>query len=368
MDLGLDVVALTKALIEVPSESRHEAPLADALDVALRALPHLSVTRDGNSIVASTSLGYAERVIIAGHIDTVPSSGNDRGTLVHPGENAPVADPSGSRVVTEPRLYGLGACDMKGGLAVQLKLAHDVTHPTRDITYVFYEAEEIEATYNGLKRLAETKPQLLQGDFAILMEPSDAGIEAGCQGTMRITVTAHGRRAHTARAWMGDNAIHASADILQRIAAFPLREPVIDGLQYREGLQAVGISGGVAGNVVPDTATVTINHRFAPDRSAAEAEALLRVHFDGYDVQVVDVADGAMPGLSRPAAASFLAIAGGVARPKYGWTDVARFTALGIPAVNFGPADPALAHTPHEYVPIEQLRRVEAQMKAWLSA
>lgn len=368
MDLSLDIVDLTSALIGTPSESRHEQVLADDVEAALRALPHLAVQRIGNSIVARTQFGLAERVIIAGHLDTVPSSGNDQGVLVRAGGEAPVADTAGSVAVTEDRLYGLGACDMKGGVAVALRLAHDIRTPNRDITYLFYECEEIEASANGLKRIADTNPELLAADFAILMEPSDAVIEAGCQGTMRIQITARGRRAHSARAWMGENAIHATAELLNRLNAYVPRKPIIDGLEYHEGLQAVAITGGVAGNVVPDIATVTVNYRFAPDRSIAEAEAHLREVFAGFDFIVTDAADSATPGLSRPAAAAFLAAVGGTAQPKFGWTDVARFSALGVPAVNYGPAHPSLAHTPHEFVPIAQLHAVLDRMTAWLSA
>lgn len=367
VDLRADVLQIAKDLIETPSVSRSEAGLADAVEAALRPAAHLEVIRDGNTVIARTTLGRSQRVILGGHLDTVPSSGNDRAIVVRSGESAPVADPHGSREVTEDRLYGLGACDMKGGLAVQLKLAADVTAPTRDITYVFYECEEIEAEHNGLKRIAETKPELLHGDFAVLMEPSGAIVEAGCQGTMRIEVRTTGRRAHTARAWMGANAIHGLGDVLSRLNAYSPREPIIDGLRYREGLQAVYIAGGIAGNVVPDEAVITINHRFAPDRNAAEAEAHLREVFAGFDVTVVDSADGAKPGLSHPAAAAFVQSTGGNVEPKFGWTDVARFTALGIPAVNFGPADPSLAHTPHEYVRIADLYAVESQLRTWLT-
>lgn len=367
MDLSLDVVDLTSALISTPSESRHESALADAVEAALSPLGHLQVERIGNTVIARTQLGRAERVIIAGHLDTVPSSGNDEGIRVAAGAAAPVADASGNAVATEDRLYGLGACDMKGGVAVALRLAHDITAPTRDVTYLFYDCEEIEASANGLNRLAASRPELLAADFAILMEPSNASVEAGCQGTMRIEITTQGRRAHTARAWMGDNAIHAVGEALARLAAYEPRRPLIDGLEYREGLQAVAIRGGVAGNVVPDQAVLTVNHRFAPDRSAAQAEAHLRELFAGFEVTVVDVAEGALPGLTRPAAAAFVAAVGGDVQPKFGWTDVSRFSALGVPAVNYGPADPALAHTPHEYVPIEHLHRVLRSMEAWLT-
>lgn len=368
MDLRADVLQIACDLIETPSVSKHEAAIADLVESALRPCTHLEVVRDGNTVVARTNLGRAERVILGGHLDTVPSSGNDAALLVKKGGTAPVADSAGSTDVSEDRLYGLGACDMKGGVAVQLKLAAELTAPTRDVTYLFYEAEEIEAEFNGLKRLADTRPDLLVGDFAVLMEPSNAIVEAGCQGTMRIEVRTRGRRAHTARAWMGENAIHGLSEVLARLTSYTPRTPVIDDLQYREGLQAVFINGGVAGNVVPDDACITINHRFAPDRSPAEAEAHLREVFAGFDVTLIDEAPGALPGLSHPAAAAFVAATGGAVEPKFGWTDVSRFNALGIPAVNFGPANPALAHTPHEYVPVEDLYRVEAQLRNWLSA
>lgn len=368
MDLRADVLQIARELIETPSVSKHEAAIADRVESALRAYAHLEVIRDGNTVIARTNLGRAERVILGGHLDTVPSSGNDRALLVHAGGVAPVADAAGGTEVSEDRLYGLGACDMKGGVAVQLKLAAELTEPSRDITYLFYEAEEIEAEFNGLKRIADTRPELLAGDFAVLMEPSNAIVEAGCQGTMRIDVRTRGRRAHTARAWMGENAIHGLYEVLARLTAYVPRTPIIDDLQYREGLQAVFISAGIAGNVVPDDACITINHRFAPDRSPAEAEAHLREVFAGFDVTVVDSAPGALPGLSHPAAAAFVAATGGTAEPKFGWTDVSRFSALGIPAVNFGPANPALAHTPNEFVPVADLHRVEAQLRSWLSA
>jgi succinyl-diaminopimelate desuccinylase len=263
-------------------------------------------------------------------------------------------------------LHGLGACDMKGGDAVILKLAAGVPDPVRDVTYVLYEGEEIESEYNGLGHLARDAPNLLKADFAILMEPSDAVVEAGCQGTMRVDVTTYGERAHSARAWKGVNAIHRAAPVLERLAAYQPRTPVIDGLTYHEGLNAVGIAGGVAGNVLPDVCTVSVNYRFAPDRSEEEAAAYLHSFFEGYDVRVTDSAPGALPGLDRPAAKAFVEAVGGVANPKFGWTDVARFSALGVPAVNFGPGDPMLAHKQEEFVPLEQLRHCERVLTAWL--
>jgi succinyl-diaminopimelate desuccinylase len=253
-------------------------------------------------------------------------------------------------------------------LAVALALAATVTGPTRDITYVFYESEEIEERYNGLKRLAETRPDLLAGDFAVLMEPSDAGVEAGCQGTLRAEVHLRGRRSHSARSWLGTNAIHAASDVLARLSEYTPQRVTIDGLEYREGLNAVGITGGVAGNVIPDECVVTVNYRFAPTLTPELAIRHVQAIFEGFDVRIVDVAAGALPGLSHPAAQTFVALTGGAPRPKFGWTDVARFTALGIPAVNYGPGDPSLAHTREEYVPVDQVRSTLEVMRAWLTA
>ena len=368
LDLTVDVVSLLGALVNIPSESRNEKTIADLVEKALKQAAHLEVLRDGNTVIARTNAGRSERVVIGGHLDTVPSSGNDIAIIVKSGEQVPVAAADGSTIATEDRMYGLGTCDMKGGVAIALRLAHQLTAPTRDVTYVFYDCEEIEADFNGLKRIAEKHPEWIAADFAVLMEPSNAGVEGGCQGTMRIEVRTHGRRAHTARSWMGDNAIHASVEILQTLAQYEARRVMIDGLEYREGLQAVYISGGVAGNVVPDECVVTINHRYAPNRSAAEAEAHLREVFAGFDVTVVDNATGAMPGLSHPAAQAFIAAVGSTPMPKFGWTDVARFSAIGVPAVNFGPASATLAHAPNEYVPLEHLHSVEDALRRWLTS
>ena len=348
LDLTTDVVSLTAALVDIPSESLNEQVIADAVEEALRPLAHLQVVRDGHTIVARTSLGRAERVVIAGHLDTVPANGN-----------------LPSRLEGEI-LHGLGTCDMKGGVAIALMMAATVTEPARDITYVFYEGEEIAAEFNGLGRLARERPELLAGDFAILMEPSNAGVEAGCQGTMRVEIRTTGERAHTARAWMGSNAIHALAPVLDGLNAYVAREVEIDGLTYREGLNAVAISGGVSGNVVPDEAVVTVNYRFAPDRSEEQAHQHLQETFEGFGLTITDSAPGALPGLSHPAAAAFVEAVGGEVHPKFGWTDVAQFTLLGIPAVNYGPGDPTFAHKADEHVPVEHLHRVRDRLEKWL--
>lgn len=353
LDLTGDVVRLVADLVDIASESRHEDRISTAIAEALLPLGHLRVERDGNTVIARTDLGRARRVVVCGHVDTVPAADNLPHKL--------------ATVDGEERLLGLGSCDMKGGLGVLLHLAATVLDPVFDVTWVAYEAEEIAEQFNGLYRLASTRPELLVGDFAVLMEPSNGGVEAGCQGTLRAEITTTGERAHSARSWLGRNAIHAASEVLRRLAEYQPARVVIDGLEYREGLNAVAVRGGVAGNVIPDECVVTVNYRYAPNVSRDQARGHVEGVFAGFPVRVVDNAAGALPGLASPAARAFLAATGLQARPKYGWTDVARFTALGIPAVNFGPGDPSLAHTRGEYVPTAQIRTTEKVMRTWLT-
>lgn len=356
LDLRGDPIELTAALVDIPSESRHEARIADEVEVALRAqLPPalgFEIVRDGDAVLARTRLGRPTRVLLAGHLDTVPAAGN-----VPSRRDGDV-------------LHGCGTVDMKSGDAVFLHLAATVTDPTHDLTLVFYDCEEIDAAANGLGRIEANLPDWLAADLAVLGEPTGGYIEAGCQGTLRVVVTAAGARAHSARSWLGDNAIHKLGAVLDRLAAYQPRSIDIDGCVYREGLSAVRIDGGVAGNVIPDAASVTVNFRFAPDRSLAEALTHVREVFDGLDVTIeqTDGAAGALPGLTAPAAAGLVAAADGRVRAKYGWTDVSRFAARGIPAVNYGPGDPNLAHTVEERVPVEQITAVAELLRGFLSA
>jgi succinyl-diaminopimelate desuccinylase len=350
LDLALPAVELTRQLVDLESVSGNEGPIADAVEAALRALSHLEVLRDGDAVVARTTLGRASRAVIAGHLDTVPVNGN-----------------LPARLESGAVLWGRGTVDMKGGCAVMLALAASVTEPVVDVTWVFYDHEEVDSRLNGLGRLARNHPELLAADFAILCEPTSGEVEGGCNGTLRADIRTHGRRAHSARSWMGENAIHALAPVLATLAAHRPESIEVDGLVYREGLNAVDIRGGVAGNVIPDESVVTVNYRFAPNRDAVEAEAVVRALFPNFDVTITDVAEGARPGLDDPLAQAFVSAVGGEAKPKYGWTDVARFAALGIPAVNYGPGDPSLAHADDERVPVDQIERCERGLRAWLS-
>ena len=353
LDLTQDVVTLTESLCNIESVSLNEAALADAIETELAKLDHLEVVRDGNSLVARTNLGRDERIVLAGHIDTVP--------LTSEPANLPVKRVNG-------KLWGRGTTDMKGGVAVQLKLAHDLVAPNRDLTFVFYEGEEIEDQYNGLGRIARTRPELLEGAaFAVLLEPTNGGIEGGCKGTLRVHVRTKGLAAHSARPWKGDNAIHKAADILNRLREYEPQTVNVDGLDYHEGLNAVNISGGIAGNVIPDACTVTVNYRFAPDKSADEALAYVTAFFDGFDLECDDLAGGARPGLDRPAAKAFVEALDLPVVAKEGWTDVARFSAVGVPAVNFGPGDPNVAHMDDEWCPEDQIVDALEALTGWLA-
>ena len=350
LDLTQDPIALTAALVDVPSVSGSEDAITDLVQAALEAVPSLQVVRDGNVVVARTALGRERRVLLAGHLDTVP-----------------IADNVPSRLDGFGRLFGCGTSDMKSGDAVLLHLAATLPDPAYDLTFVLYDNEEVEADRNGLNRIVATRRELLDADLAVLMEPTSGVVEAGCQGTLRVRVAIPGRRAHSARGWLGENAIHAAAPLLTMLVRYDAREVEIDGCTYREGLNAVRVEGGVAGNVIPDACTVVVNFRFAPDRTEEQAYDHVRSVLQPYAVELLDSAPGALPGLSAPAAAHFVEALGGTAVAKFGWTDVARFAALGIPAVNFGPGDPNLAHTREESVETAKITAAERALRAYLS-
>ena len=353
LDLAASSLDLARQLCDRDSVSGNETALADAIEAAVRELGHLEVERVGDTVVARTRLGRDRRAVIAGHIDTVPIHGNLPSRIVE--------------VDGEEHLWGRGTVDMKAGVAVQLKLAAELAEPVVDVTWIWYDHEEVGEELNGLRALAQTHPHLMQGDFAILGEPSNGHIEGGCNGNLRAEVRTRGVRAHSARAWVGHNAIHDAAEVLAILQGYRPREIEVEGLTYREGLNAVRVRGGVAGNVIPDECVVEVNYRFAPSRTLDEAIAHVQGLFEGFDVQVVDGAPGARPGLDAPLAKEFIEAVGLTPQPKYGWTDVSRFWGLGIPAVNFGPGDPSKAHADDESVPIAQIAAAEESLRTWLS-
>jgi succinyl-diaminopimelate desuccinylase len=350
------LLAATAELVAIASVSHHEKELADHIEERLGRVRALSVDRVGDNVVARTDPRHGQRLILAGHLDTVPPAGNASPEL--DGET----------------LWGVGAADMKGGLAVMLLLAEEAGAATVDLTLVFYAGEEVARVHNGLLEVDRAAPELLAGDAAVLGEPTGARVEAGCQGVLKVDVVVGGRRSHTARPWMGVNAIHRLGPVIAAVDGYQPRQPVISGCRYREALQAVAVGGGVAANVVPDRATLRLNHRFAPDRDAAGAEAAVRRLLDplldptaGDRLEVTDTAPAAPPGLDHPLIGRLLEASGRPAQAKLGWTDVAFFAERGIPAVNFGPGDPALAHTAGERVDAGQLDAAYLSLRALIT-
>jgi succinyl-diaminopimelate desuccinylase len=351
-----DLLASTAEMVAIPSVSHHEGALADLVEARLRSCRWLETARVGDNVVARTSLGRAQRLVLAGHLDTVP-----------PNDNAEAR-------IEGDTLWGVGASDMKGGLAVMLDVATTAAQPGIDLTWCFYAREEIGRADSGLLELWTERPDLLAGDAAILGEPTGALVEAGCQGTMRLTISLRGVRAHTARPFTGRNAIHRLGSLLERVSGWEGRTARLDGCDFAEQLQAVGVDGGVAGNVVPDAANVTLNFRYAPDRDAAQAESFLREllagtfdEADGDGFVVVDASDGAPPSLGHPLLATLVKATGTAPRAKVGWTDVASFWEHGVPAANFGPGDPLLAHHPDERVTRAQLDRTREVLTALIA-
>ncbi len=345
-----DLLARCAQLVDIPSVSHNERELADLIERELRAVPWLTVDRVAETVIARTDLGCGQRLVLAGHTDTVPPNGNERAR------------------VDGDVLWGIGSADMKSGVTVLLELATTVADPAVDVTYVFYECEEVASEHSGLLKVERERPDLLDADAAILAEPTGARIEAGCQGTLRVGITMLGERAHTARPWMGRNAIHRLGAVLERVAAYEERRPVLNGCEFREALQAVKVDGGVAGNVVPDRATVVLNHRFAPDRTVDDAVAHVReVVGDVDEFEVLDTAKPAPPALDHPLLAALVARVDAPPQAKLGWTDVSFFANRGVPATNFGPGDPNVAHSAEERVERSELERVHAALAALIA-
>ena len=374
-----DALSLTRQMIDIPSVSGQEGPLADAVEAALRSagfgsVPALEILRDGDAVCARTRLGLPQRVVLAGHLDTVPIADNVPG-------RAEIRD--GVEVV-----WGRGSVDMLGGCAAALALACEAgpliaagAHAalTADVTWIFYDHEEVASHLNGLGRLQRNHPRWLAGDLALLGEPTAAHVEGGCNGTLRVIARFPGRAAHSARAWMGSNAIHAMAPVIERIADYGNPVELVDGLEFRESLSVVRVEGGIANNVIPEAASMTVNYRFAPSKRADDALEWVRSLFEDTDatIEVDDLCEGARPGADSPVAERFLAVARRVAAEagaelglaaKVGWTDVARFTQVGVPAMNFGPGDPLLAHTRDEHAPVSDIVRVHRTLRAFLLA
>lgn len=339
-------------LVAIDSISRNEAALAALVFDELRNVEHLVVERVGDNVIARTEGFHAQRILVAGHLDTVPG------------------DPA-LAVIEGDRLTGLGACDMKGSLAVMLELAKDTASRAFDVTWVFYAREEIARSESGLLEIAQLRPDLLQADAAIVAEPTGGAVEAGCQGTLRLGLTLQGLRAHTARPFTGRNAIHRIGAAINQVAQYEPRVAMVDGIAFTEQLQVVSVGGGIAPNVVPDSATLVLNHRVAPDRSRDQAVSAVRDYLgdlleDEDVLEILDWAPAAPPSLTHPVIQSLVSTSGQPARAKVGWTDVATLHETGIPATNFGAGDPLLAHRSDEFVTEAELEVFASTLRGLL--
>jgi succinyl-diaminopimelate desuccinylase len=334
-------------LIDIPSVTGDEVALREA--VAQR-LGHLDPRQIGNSLVVGLRTGRP-LVVLYGHLDTVPVQGNLPARI------------AGDRV------HGLGASDMKSGLAVMMGLLEDpaVVSGPFDVMGVFYDAEEGPADGNGLERVLDETPALGAAEFSIVLEPTDGELQLGCQGAINATVEFHGTAAHSARPWLGENAITKAADWLAEIERRAWRDVSVAGLTFKETFAVTTAAGGVARNVIPARFTLNLNHRFPPDRTMAEAEELVRrVCAPADHVEIVDRAPAAPIPEGNPHLDRLRSLVEVVAA-KTAWTDVARLTARGLAAVNYGPGEVALAHRADESVSIAAMERCRAVLGRFLT-
>ena len=352
MSLADRLASRTLELVDIPSESRDEATLAaHVLGVLLDGGVDARDAGDSCVLAGATAHGDRPLVLLAGHLDTVPAQGN------RPGRRDAEA------------VHGLGASDMKGalGVMIELALARPATH--LDLGYVFFPREELPFGESALTPLLEREPGLREADFVVVMEPTDNDIHAGCLGNVNATWTFHGRSGHSARPWLADNAIHRAAEGIRAVA---LVEPIphdVDGLRFVEVVSVTRIAGGIAGNVIPGEAVATVNYRYAPGRSAADAEAWLRELCEPYGTLLIEGnAPSAPVSIGNSLAERLIATGDLAVEAKQAWTPVAEFAAAGVDAVNFGPGDPAQAHAKDEHLRIQALVRCYETVEAFACA
>lgn len=345
----MDAERLAETLVwlcSVASPIGEEKELCDLLAVRFP-----QCRRYGNSIVVPlTRAGGRPHVALVGHLDTVRT------------ENGP-ARREGDRI------FGAGASDMKAGLAVMMAIADDAAALPVDLTLVFYAREEGPYAENELGPVLDADPELRSIDLAVCLEPSDNKLHLGCCGTIHATVTFAGRTGHSARPWEGDNAIVKAAPLLARLAALEPIHHVIDGHDYRTVTTVTLANGGRGRNVVPDAFVLNLNHRFAPTTSLGEAQAdiVALVGTEGAPVVTfTDLSPAAMPSASHPLVQKLIAFGVRGIEPKQAWTDVARFSALGIPAINFGPGENAQAHQKNESTSVDLLVDGHRIVVGWL--
>lgn len=329
-------------LVDIPSETGNEQLIRDAIADRLSALP-VSIVRD-SLVVGEPGPG---KVILAGHTDTVPLQGH-----------------VGARLEGE-RMFGLGATDMKGGLTVMIHLLEDLG--TDRIVGVFYAGEEGPVSDNQLGPVFDATPGLAEADVGVVLEPTNRGVDAGCQGAMNARVSFLGDAAHSARPWLGENAVSKAGGFLTIMHGLEPEIHVVENLEFREVMSVTRASGGIANNIIPARFDLNVNYRFAPDRTLDEAtERVHEVCSEADEVEIVDIAPSAYPEVSHPLIQALIEASGGVLASKQGWTDVAQLAARGVPAVNFGPGETALAHKPGESVRLDDLEWAYGSLAAVL--
>jgi succinyl-diaminopimelate desuccinylase len=353
-DPAARLAADAMALVEIASESRDEAAILDAIRPRLAGAPGLRLVDDRDAVLAALPIRRPDvpLVLLAGHVDTVPVAGG----------RTPALD---AGVV-----HGRGAADMKGGVAVMLALAEEgAVGRSVDVGYVCFGREEVPITESALLPAFERVQELREAALAIVLEPTANTLEVGCNGNLHAIARVHGRAAHSARPWLGDNAIHAAIEALSPVADLPVRDVDVDGLVFREVVSVTTIAGGVAGNVVPDFVEAHVNMRYAPTHTPDAAEARLR-ELLGHPRVDVEILGNAPPGrvcLDNPLVTHLRASSDLEVRPKQAWTPVAEFGMVGVDAVNLGPGDPRYAHTDDEQVTATALARTHEIVSAFLA-
>ena len=338
-------------LCSIPSLIGEERALCDAVQARLsRAELASPIRRYGDSIVVPVTRGSGgPRVLLGGHLDVVRT------------------EHDGVPRVEGERLYAPGAADMKSGLALMLALAERSPRYGVDLTLVFYAREEGPYAENELGDVLAADAELAQTSIAVMLEPSDNKLQLGCGGSIHAAVRFRGRTAHSARPWQGDNAIQKSAALLARLSTLEPQTDERDGLVWQNVFSATMASGGRARNIVPDQFELNLNHRFGPSTSIERArQNVLELVAGEADVELVDVSPSAPPLRHHPLVAALADSGVAGLEPKQAWTDVARFAALGIPAVNFGPGVQAQAHQKNEWTLLPQLDTGLGVLDRWL--
>jgi succinyl-diaminopimelate desuccinylase len=355
VDLGARLAARTLELVDIASESGAERDIAEHVLGVLRS-GEVPVCDAGDTCIIAGATARRERpfMLLAGHLDTVPAQAN------RPGRRA------------KDHVEGLGASDMKGGVAVMLELAlagaaGELDETQADVGYLLFGREELASTHSALAPLLAREAGLRSADLAIVLEPTANVVQAGCLGNLDATWTFNGRAGHSARPWLADNAIdHALAGVAELNALEPERR-TIEGLDFMQVVTTTTLHAGIARNVIPSTATANVNFRYSPELSAGEAEQTLRAWCEPHgEVEVLSNSPGAMPPRANALSGRLVAATDAPAQPKQAWTPVAEFAAAGIEAVNLGPGDPAFAHRADERISIAALGRAYAIFEAFL--